>query len=270
MQLRNIHLPLIAVSAALATAAPASAATTIGSNLLSRANVSIACGTPGEPNSFCTVAQTTMPDRSTVSPVDGVVVRWRIRSASPGTVRLRVLRGAGGGQWQGVATSEAGEMSAPSSPGEDSTYTFSTRLPIQQGEFIGLDRQRRAGAVYHGRAGLQSYGLIQFDTPLANGEQRAPDSETHGNELLLNADVEPDQDGDGFGDESQDNCPSIPNDQKTNPCPSTSVGGSSDDPGSDEGPRVFRRHKHKRHHRPKRHGKRSRADKLKHHHRRHR
>ncbi|MEA2375535.1 MAG: hypothetical protein QOD53_1998, partial [Thermoleophilaceae bacterium] len=115
--------------------------------------------------------------------------------------------------------------------------------------------------------GSPAYGLIRFDLPLPNGEARGPDSESHGNELLLNADVEPDQDADGFGDDSQDNCPSIPNDQRTNPCPSTAVNnGSGDDGGtSDETPRKFRRHKHKRHHRPKRRGKHTSGDHFRHH-----
>ena len=141
---------------------------------------------------------------------------------------------------------------------------------MQQGDFIGLDRQRRVGAIYHGRAGSSAYGLLRFDSPLPNGQSRGPDSEGSGNELLLNADVEPDQDADGFGDDTQDNCPSIPNDQRTNPCPSTAVnnGSGGDDGTSDDTPRTFRRHKHKRHHRPKRHGKHTSGDHFQHHHRR--
>jgi hypothetical protein len=257
----------VCIAAALAIASPAPAATTVGSNLLGKANVSIACGLAGQPNSICTVGQTTMPDRPTVSSVDGVIVRWRIRSASGGTVRLRVIRPAGGGQFEGAGTSDAGQLTSASSPGQDQTYTFNTRLPVQQGDFIGLDRQRRVGAIYHGRSGQGGYGLIRFDSPLPNGDSRGPDGESSGAELLLNADIEPDQDADGFGDQTQDNCPSIPNDQKTNPCPSTAVNdGSGDDSGSsDEGPRVFRRHKHKHHHRPKRRGKHSSADHFRHH-----
>lgn len=259
-----------AIATALAAAPTAPAATTIGSNLLGRANVSIACGVPGQPNSLCTVAQTAMPDRPTVSPLDGVIVRWRIRSASGGSVRLRVIRPAGGGQFEGAGTSEAGQLSSASSPGSDQVYTFNTRLPVQQGDFIGLDRQRRVGAIYHGRAGSSAWGLMRFDSPLPNGQSRGPDSESSGNELLLNADIEPDQDADGFGDDSQDNCPSIPNDQRTNPCPSTAVNNGSGDGGgtSDDTPRRFRRHKHKRHHRPKRHGKHTSGDRFQHHHRR--
>jgi hypothetical protein len=177
-----------------------------------------------------------------------------------------VIRPAGGGRFQGEGTSDPAQLSSARSPGQDQTYTFSTRLPVLQGDFIGLDRQRRVGAIYHGRGGQGGYSLLRFDSPLPNGESRSPDAESSGAELLLNADVEPDQDADGFGDESQDNCPSLPNDQRTNPCPSTAVnnGGDEGDFGDDR-PRGFRRHKKKRHHRPKRHGKRSSADRFRHH-----
>ena len=78
-------------------------------------------------------------------------------------------------------------------------------------------------------------------------------------ELLANADVEPDADGDGFGDETQDNCPTIPNDQTTNPCAQTgqvaptpgSGGPAQADTGEPtSGARVTVSRRHRRRHRP--------------------
>lgn len=42
---------------------------------------------------------------------------------------------------------------------------------------------------------------------------------TAGSDVQLRGTIEPDADGDTYGDETQDNCPSIANDQTSNPCP---------------------------------------------------
>ena len=251
--------------AALALAAPAQGATTIGSGLNSRANLSIACGTPGEAQSICTTAQTELPDRPVTSPIDGVIVRFRVRSASAGTVALRVLRPSGNGKFTGAGTSAPLSLSSVTSPGEDRSYFASVRLTVLQGDYIGLDRERRTGALYAQRSG-SAFDLMQFDVPLADGDSEGPDGSYEGAELLLNADVEPDKDGDGFGDESQDNCPSIANDQTDNPCPSDPVGpgnGDVDDHGvTDDENRQFRRHKAKKRKRKKRPGRKRTADRF--------
>jgi hypothetical protein len=265
--MRFLVAPLTALLS-LALVAPAGAATTIGSSLASRANLSIACGIPGEPRSVCTVAQTGLGDRPITAPTDGVIVRWRMRSASAGTARLRVLRPAGSGRFTGAGTSAPVTLSSAPAAGQDQSYFASTRLPVLQGDFIGLDRERRTGAVYAQRAG-SAFNLIQFDIPLADGDSQGPDSSYSGAELLLNADIEPDKDGDGFGDQTQDNCPSVANDQTSNPCPSSAVGPGDDssfDPGvTDNQPRQFRKHKKKRRHRPKRHGAKRTADRFRSH-----
>jgi hypothetical protein len=257
-----------AVFAALAIAAPAQGATTIGSGLDDRANLAIACGTPGEATSLCTSAQIALPDRPITAPFDGVIVRWRMRAANSGNASLRVLRPAGGGKFAGAGTSAPITLTAPGVAGQDRSYFATTRLPVVQGDYIGLDHERRTGAIYAQRGGT-GFELVQYDLPLANGDAQGPDSSYKGAELLVNADVEVDKDGDGFGDETQDNCPSIPNDQTGNPCPSDPVGQGdpgTDDPGtSDDEGRQFRRHRAKRHKRPKRHGRKTHADKFRSH-----
>ena len=254
-----------AILTALALAAPAQGATTIGSGLTARANLSIACGTPGEPTSICTTAQIELPDRPITAPTDGVIVRWRVRAATAGVVKLRVLRPAGSGKFTGAGTSAPITLSGVGSAGQDRSYFATTRLPVLQGDYIGLDRERRVGALYAQRSG-NAFDVIQFDVPLADGESEGPDGSLEGAELLLNADLEADKDGDGFGDETQDNCPAFPNDQTSNPCPSDPVdpGDEFDDPGtSDDGEgRQFRKHKPKKRKRKKRRGRKSTADRF--------
>jgi hypothetical protein len=248
---------------ALFAAAPAHGATTIGSSLASRANLTIACGVPGDALSICTVAQIQLGDRPVTAPTDGVVVRWRMRSASSGTARLRILRPAGDGKFEGAGTSAPVAMTSPGEAGTDRSYSGATRLPVLQGDYIGLDRERRAGAVYAQRSG-SLFDVIQFDEPLPDGQREGPDTSFEGAELLVNADIEPDKDGDGYGDETQDNCPTIANDQTDNPCPSEvfDPGIADGDPGADDRPREFRRHKAKKRKRKKRRGSKRTADRF--------
>ena len=262
MRTRRAWIAGLAGAFALVVAAPAQGATTIGSSLASRANLTIGCGVPGEPLSICTVAQIELGDRPVTAPIDGVVVRWRVRSASAGSARLRILRPAGSGKFEGAGTSAPIAMSSPGAAGQDRQYFSSARLPVLQGDYVGLDRERRAGGLYAQRSG-SAFDVIQFEVPLPDGQAEGPDTAFEGAELLLNADVEPDKDGDGFGDESQDNCPSVANDQTDNPCPSEVVDpGIDGDPGTDDRPREFRRHRAKKRRRAKRRGRKRGADRF--------
>ena len=83
-----------ALVASAASAKPSHAAVTIGSNLADDANEYLNCGG----TSSCTVRQRNLPASSTasgglVAPIDGVVVRWRIRVGdNTGPVALRIIR----------------------------------------------------------------------------------------------------------------------------------------------------------------------------------
>jgi hypothetical protein len=71
-------------------------------------------------------------------------------------------------------------------------------------------------------------GTGTYDTwtpPLGNGETRAPANNSD-TELLLNADIEPDADTDGFGDETQDQCPT--NSSTHGPCPTPAPPAATD------------------------------------------
>ena len=266
------RVPRIWCGAALAAgtlllwAIPAQAATTIGSGLTARANLSIACGTAGEPNSLCTVMQVELPDRPITAQTDGVIVRWRVRAATAGQVRLRVMRPVGNGRFEAAGTSQPATLFAPSSPGQDQVYSNPTRLSVNQGDYIGLNRERRSGALYSQRSG-DAFDVFQFDVAVPDGDSEGADTNQKGVELLLNADVEPDKDGDGFGDETQDNCPSIANDQTDNPCPSDPIrtdDPTTGDPGADDGSegRQFRKHRAKKRKRAKRRSRRSNAHRF--------
>ncbi len=134
------------------------------------------------------------------SPITGVVVRWRVRNGGWDDINLRILRPIGGG-FDGVGTSEPRSVT-----GSDTlVHEFLTRLPIQTGDQVGIDVG--GNALYRGSVAGANYGYWETTSISDSSMPSAPTAGTPGLELLLNADVERDADRDGFGDETQDACP---------------------------------------------------------------
>ncbi len=100
------------------------------------------------------------------SPIDGVIVRWRITQATGGPFSLRVLTPVGGQVFTG------GAASAPQTPQSVLTQTFSTNIPIKKGQVVGLDDTAgtdKVGFLPGGGGG----GTFSFLQPkIGNGETR--------------------------------------------------------------------------------------------------
>jgi len=228
---RRRAVAALALLVAGAAAAAAHAASTVG-GLAARADFSTSCRAAA-----CTYTA------GAAVPSSGVIVRWRLRSATTGTARLRVLRPSSAGL-STVAVGPVQALRGHHSPGRDVSYVFNARVAVEKGDEIAVDTGHGAAAIFHRRSGASGVSVFA-----PAGVLDAPAS-LPGAQLLLSADVEPDADGDGFGDESQDNCPSIANDQTSNPCPSAAVTAtptpSGDDGGGDATPTStgWRRHKH--------------------------
>ncbi len=188
---------LTAAVLVLAAAAPARAAVTIGSPLTRPAEgASGSCAV----SSRCAWVPTAADDASALTaPFDGVVVRWRLRlDSGPATLRLRTVQPYGSGVG---ATATGGDVTAVA--GDNS---FATRLPIARGGRIALDGAAVPTA-FHLAGSTGTLQRIQYTPPaFADGDVESVDA-TVSDELLLNADVERDADGDGYGDETQDACP---------------------------------------------------------------
>ena len=136
-------------------------------------------------------------------PEDGVIVRWRARTittASTSSLRLLVLAGNTGVQ-RGAAET------LPTAAG---VYGFPAQLPVEAGQRIGVEViSAPLDGIGIGRQAVPG-ALVEFwSPPLGLGETRDPSSSNPGLELFINADVEPDVDVDGFGDETQDQCPGV-------------------------------------------------------------
>jgi len=135
------------------------------------------------------------------SPINGVITSWQLASGSAGNpVRLRVLRpGAAAGTFSG-----AGTGAAQTTAGGLNQFA-GERVPIRAGDSIGLDDAQ--GLFF--ATGLAGALAKWWSPALAdNGAATAPpNTSPAGYSLQINADVEADVDGDGFGDETQDGCP---------------------------------------------------------------
>jgi hypothetical protein len=210
------------VLAPLGLGQEARAATTIGSDL-SGAPISACASVTG-----CTAANLSgSGSRPITAPSGGVVVRFRIKHgpATPGaTYTLKVLSGSGAIvaeltsfalerqlapiQFDNFATGETDVVQPLDGAGRPQG------IPIASGQRIGVFVP--GGIGFQGaRAG---YAVAEHDADHSAGT--AAYTRFTGYEALVNADIEPDADGDRYGDGSQDNCPAIANDQTSNPCPS--------------------------------------------------
>ena len=123
-----------AALAVLFSPAAEAADTTIGSNLAGDATSNLCFG-------LCTYIQTSGGAPVAASPVDGTVVRWRLKAASTGgTVTLRVLRPAGA-NFTAVASSVTQTVT--------SDMNIVRHEPSDQGGRCARPRQRQQRPVLH-------------------------------------------------------------------------------------------------------------------------
>src|SRR4051794_36367216 len=186
------------VTALALASGTAEAATTVGSSLRQRANLYVRCG--GD----CTSVQTARPGGAGLAiPADGVISRWRIRAATLGFVRIRILRQEQDGGWTAVLGGDWVHLDRTHQPGQDVLYEFPVRIPVHAGDVVAIDRDAKAGGIFHSYGDNTTYAVAEFAPMLKDDAVDAPASSNNaGRELLMNVDVEKDDDGDGFGDES--------------------------------------------------------------------
>ena len=119
------------------------------------------------------------PGANLSSPINGVIVRWRITQATGGPFTLRVLTPVSGQTFTG------GAASAPQIPATTATQTYTTNIPITKGQFIGVDTTAGTDQI-----GFATPGNFSFWQPkLANGETRAGIGPSAVGEVGFNADV---------------------------------------------------------------------------------
>jgi hypothetical protein len=131
-----------------------------------------------------------------------VVVRWSAWvEDGPASVKFRVLRPAGGGQFAGVGAG------APT-PAYTGVGTFESRIPIKAGDHIGVDLPCTGAAFLRVHYFVGAHTAIWAPALADAAGPLASNLEDPNYSAMVSADVEPDADRDGYGDETQDQCPS--------------------------------------------------------------
>jgi hypothetical protein len=147
----------------------------------------------------------TVPGTPSYATPHGVLTSWRFHSSADpaaGSVRLKIFRYTGTGLVFEVLAESSLKPLAP-----DTSYDFKERIPVNQGDLLGLTA-----------AGDAEVGITVPGTPqnqLAQfGGGDIPPGQTGTATIAwpdlrpsVAATVESDADADGFGDETQDGCP---------------------------------------------------------------
>jgi hypothetical protein len=219
-------LGLLGVGVALSAQLSASATTTsIGEAAPPDAPNS--CIPSGATSTSLELFQTARADGTSYAvPADGVITSWSFHGSGlqSSLVTLRVYRPhtamgpdtfspvADGGPVQGLFG--------------DQEFVFPARLPVRAGDIIGL-RSQKLGVVFAGTCASfggpgDTYRVLQGTAPTAIGVS-ADYPETSGLKIDVAAQVEPDVDGDGYGDDTQDACPRLASTQAPCPVPNTRI-----------------------------------------------
>ncbi|MBV9817544.1 MAG: hypothetical protein JOZ07_04255 [Solirubrobacterales bacterium] len=176
------------VATVLAVAAGVLAATAMKSSGAASQTVTLG-STSGTPNQNICPAGTnctylTFSSGSTPAlqvPFDGTVTGFSVNSGSSGgTVRLRVLRPAGGGQYTGAGTSASDTLA-------DGPNSFSTSLAVKAGDLLGLDNA--TSALLFDTSSIEP-DVQYFQPGLADDQTGAPGQVEGGYRLLLSATVQ--------------------------------------------------------------------------------
>ncbi len=206
----------IVTALALMGAQPASAATQVGNQCLGNKTekdftIFSVTNAPGNP----------LP--ATV-PSAGVITRWTFNVAPipPGVLSqtLKILRPTGvPGQFQVVGESGL-------TPIVGGLNTFTARISVQAGDHLGTYGTATTETVTvfceTGNPG-DAAGAFAGNIPV--GSSGANLGNKAGSQIPITATVEPDADNDGFGDETQDQCPQSASTQV--PCPVVALSASS-------------------------------------------
>jgi hypothetical protein len=143
-------------------------------------------------------------------PFSGVVSRWSFHAGfvAPDSVRLKLGRVGPGTDLSAPDTnlSVVGE-SASEVPTPSSLNQYSTQISVQQGDFLGIYLGGDGGSTLCGDASSLGFPDHFNSSEVLAGTSATFDREDEG-QIDVAAVLEPDADHDGFGDETQDQCPS--------------------------------------------------------------
>jgi hypothetical protein len=147
------------------------------------------------------------------APVSGVITSFRVRfkamAAQPVTLQIAEVAPKTGDDSTAVGriVASAAPVTLAATPEEAETIpiqSFSTRVSVKAGQHLAIASPGMGLSATYDSSG-DKYSYV-FAMPPLGAEPR--ESQTATGQLLIQATIEPDADGDGFGDETQDQCPS--------------------------------------------------------------
>jgi hypothetical protein len=212
---RLTTLVLAASAALLLLPALAQASVTFGSRLNHDPANSGECQTLGT----CTIVSLIHPidplgeEYAGGAPIEGVITKFKLRAfivGGPGQVTFRlaeISRPNPSDQENALATAVANGPTVNLPVNEEALEApiqeFAARTPVKKGQHLAIDASESVQATVNDSGSKFSY---VFSPPLVVGSGARGSLEPTG-ELLVAAVIEPDADHDGFGDETQDQCP---------------------------------------------------------------
>jgi hypothetical protein len=194
--LRRIFGPAAAAVALALVLAPGAGATELGHAQSLSTSGGENCGTD------LTWVQTAASSANYTAPFDGVITSWSAGAHISTAIKLKLLRPSGSDTYSVIASD------GPRNPGSDIS-TYPVRFPVRQGDSIAM----HVGTFHACFAG---YGAVAGDVakPVSGDPAVGEGIEVSGTSyattrLPISATLEPDSDGDGYGDETQDKCPTL-------------------------------------------------------------
>jgi hypothetical protein len=209
---RGLTAALAAGAMLMLLPAAGQAATTFGSRLNHQPANSGECQPFVNPCTIVSYIEPSDPNGDPYAggaPVSGVITKFRIYAyaAAPTQVTFRVanvtLPNPADPNNAQATTTGTGPTVTIQSTVDPSIQEFDGRLPVKKGEHLAIDATD-VDATYNNSGDKFSY---IFTPPLVDGAAALTSSDPTG-ELLVQGSIEPDVDGDGYGDETQDQCPS--------------------------------------------------------------
>jgi hypothetical protein len=170
--------------------------------------------------------QTALGGAPSALPARGVVVRWRVLGV-PTFARefqLRVLAPNAGGGYTVAGSSAAETLPKNINAEAGAIGSFATRLPVPSGGYVGIatDPTFTMPTLVGGAPGTTMSKLADG----TDGTSYSGLPTTAASVVGYDADIEPDADGDGYGDVTQDSCPSSASVHE-GPCPPLAEGDRS-------------------------------------------
>jgi uncharacterized repeat protein (TIGR01451 family) len=185
------------------------------------AQASVTLGQVNAPNDACGSSSQVLLQAATgagnyqyTGQTPGVIVSWSYTAhGTPPNLRLRIYHATANPQdW--FARSESAQKTAGSGAGQVhanqlNTFSESPGIPILNGDVLGLSASGGGVSCFDNTTGATSSDVVaaKFPPDPPVGQNGTFPGSNASEKLSVSAVVEPDADGDGFGDETQDSCP---------------------------------------------------------------